>query len=220
MQQTSAEVLRVTVTCSQCEVESDGVVQQGTDFFVPPGTHRLIGHWSGNRSRDASVEGAAGQTQSVSIEEPPQSAAVATNTTSNSTTASTTTTSTTTSSTPEQPRRGGLSPAFFIGGLAATAIVGGVAIWSWIDATSQGNQLIQNAMSTHMRDPAREAAVQSAETRTIILDGVTAGVGAISVGVLIATLVTRNSGASERRVSVTATPGINGYTGLSVTGAF
>jgi len=217
IEQVGPQVGHVTVSCGQCQIEADGTMQQGSDFFVTPGAHALVGHWPGGRANNASVQVVAGQTQSVEISEPAQQAvAVAT---------SSSTPTSTSPITPSQPpvdttpSRGGLHPGFFIGGLVATAAIGGVAVWSWLDATRQNSALIQNAMNTHTRDLAMEQSVQGAELRTTILDIAAAGVGAVTIGFLI---FTRWSGGNDthRRVSVSGSPGVGGYTGLSLNGTF
>jgi hypothetical protein len=222
LQQAAGSALRVTVNCNSCEIEADGAVQQGNEFFVTPGTHRIVGHWSAHRTRESNVEGSAGQTQTVTIEEPPMPVDTAQNAQNGATDSSASGGGTTSSSTQavSAPARGGVSPFFFVGGLVVTAALGGVAIWSWIDATRQGNDLITYAMTNHTRNPMLEQSVASAETRTLALDIATGAVGAVSLGLLIATLVTRPSARTERHVSVSASPGINGYTGLTVSGAF
>lgn len=217
LEQVGPQVGHVTINCGQCQIEADGTMQQGSDFFVTPGAHALIGHWPGGRANNASVEVAAGQTQAVEIREPAQhTVAVAT---SSSAPAGSSPIAVIQPHQDIAPSRGGLHPALFISGLVATAAIGGVAVWSWLDATRQGTALIQNAMTTHTRDLAMEQAVQSAELRTTILDIAAAGVGAVTIGFLI---FTRWSGGNDthRRVSVSGSPGVGGYTGLSLNGTF
>lgn len=66
-----ASLVRVSVTCDGCEAEADGSLQPGTEFFVPPGSHRIVAHWSGGRSREHRMSNArAGVSENVTLQAP------------------------------------------------------------------------------------------------------------------------------------------------------
>lgn len=67
----SGSLVRVTVACDGCEAESDGQLQPGTEFFVTPGAHRIVAHWSGGRSRDHRMNNARGGTSENVTLQPP-----------------------------------------------------------------------------------------------------------------------------------------------------
>lgn len=68
-----ASLVRVTVTCEGCEAEADGSLQPGTEFFVPPGNHRIVAHWPGGRSREHRMNNArAGVAENVTLQAPPE----------------------------------------------------------------------------------------------------------------------------------------------------
>ncbi|MEI8257860.1 MAG: hypothetical protein WCJ30_19465 [Deltaproteobacteria bacterium] len=228
IEQVSPHALRVVIHCAECEIESDGVMQPGTEFFAAPGPHALVGHWAGSRTLRSQVDGAAGQLQTVALAEAvPTGTAIASSAV--PATPAPTTPVTIARRTPER-RNGagdtapashgasGLRPGFFIGGLVATAAFGGAAIWSWLDATSQGGALIAYARTNGAANPTMEASVAGAETRTIALDAVTGVFGAATVAALV---FTRWSSTEERPAArVAVLPALGGVTGLSVVGSF
>lgn len=66
-------LVRVTVACDGCEAEADGSLQPGTEFFVAPGSHRIVAHWSGGRSREHRMTNArAGVAENVTLQAPPE----------------------------------------------------------------------------------------------------------------------------------------------------
>jgi hypothetical protein len=66
-------LVRVTVACDGCEAEADGALQPATEFFVPPGNHRIVAHWSGGRSREHRMTNArAGVAENVTLQAPPE----------------------------------------------------------------------------------------------------------------------------------------------------
>ncbi len=226
IEQVGPQALRVAIQCAACEVESDGVMQPGTEFFTTPGPHALVGHWSGGRTLRSQVDGAAGQVQTVALAESAATGPVVATSSAPSVTppvsASSAPPAVVTVRTPPPPvtpHRGGLHPGVFVGGLVATAALGGVAIWSWLDATNQGSALITYAQTNGAANPTMEASVQSAETRTIALDVATGVVGAATVAFLIFTRWS-NEERPAPRVVVSALPGIGGLTGLTVGGSF
>lgn len=67
----SGSLVRVTVACDGCEAESDGQLQPATEFFVTPGAHRIVAHWSGGRTRDHRMSNARGGTsENVTLQAP------------------------------------------------------------------------------------------------------------------------------------------------------
>ena len=84
----------------------------------------------------------------------------------------------------EQPDGGGsgLHPAFFIGGLVATAAAGGVLIWSGIDTRENpGPDAVRAACAGRGEDCPEYQDGLAKETRTNVLIGVTAGLGAVTL---------------------------------------
>lgn len=66
-------LVRVTVACDGCEAEADGSLQPATEFFVPPGNHRIVAHWPGGRSREHRMTNArAGVAENVTLQAPPE----------------------------------------------------------------------------------------------------------------------------------------------------
>jgi hypothetical protein len=70
----SRNLVRVSVSCDGCEAEANGVLQPATEFFLAPGSHRIVAHWSGGRSRNHSISDArAGTTENVTLQPPAES---------------------------------------------------------------------------------------------------------------------------------------------------
>jgi hypothetical protein len=104
----------------------------------------------------------------------------------------------------------------FVVGVALTLACGGVLVWSGLDANAQGNQLITEAMQTHVRDPALESNVQTAEIRTDVL---AVGTGVLGAATIALAFVTRWHGNTERAVAIAPTVNSAGAA-LSVVGRF
>jgi hypothetical protein len=106
---------------------------------------------------------------------------------------------TTTTSPPAEPEhRKGISPVFFIVGAVATAAVGGVAIWSGLDTVHRKDDYLKSLTQSQLDDG------KAAQTRTNILIGVTAGLGALTFGTLF---FTNWKGGSKEQVAIGIGPG-------------
>jgi hypothetical protein len=124
---------------------------------------------------------------------------------------------------PEEPKRKGLHPAFFLASLAATAGVGGVTAWSGIDTLNNpGKQAVDQACKVEKNDQCQPLLAQGAanEKRTNILIGATAGTAALTVVVAIFTNWGGTRKAAAQR-TITPIGGIDGSSaGLGVRGIF
>jgi hypothetical protein len=89
---------------------------------------------------------------------------------------------------PDQPPSKGLHPAFFFAGLAATAGVGGVTIWSAVDtATNPGPDYVKQVCAGQGESCPEYQTGRSKQLRTNILIGATAGTAAVSLVLAIFT---------------------------------
>lgn len=70
LQQIAPQFARLNVRCGSCEVEVDQVLQSSSEFFVAPGQHSLVAHWSQNRTVTRQVEALAGSIETITLEEP------------------------------------------------------------------------------------------------------------------------------------------------------
>ncbi|EYF02420.1 hypothetical protein [Chondromyces apiculatus] len=122
----------------------------------------------------------------------------------------------------EPSKRGGLPPFVFFGGVAATAVLGGVTIWSGIDTLNNpGEDAVRAGCVGQGTGCALYQEALGKETRTNVLLGVTAGVGVLTV---VSALFTdwgssgRGASTGRRRVEpiVTAT-GRGGFLGAQGT---
>lgn len=83
---------------------------------------------------------------------------------------------------PDTSSGSGISPAFFIGGLVATAAAGGVLIWSGIDTQNNpGPDGVRAACAGQGTDCPEYQDGLAKETRTNALIGATAGAGALTI---------------------------------------
>jgi hypothetical protein len=217
LQALGSRLVRVTVRCQGCDVEVDSVLQATPDFFVTPGRHTLLAHWSEGRTREQTIEAAAGSTETVALEAPPlPERAPPPATPSPMPTPTPAPILVPPPSQRDVAPAPGISPVVFAGGVAATAVLGGLTLASWLDALDGGRQLLQNAERTHTRDVMREQAVQSAEDRTTALLVATGVVGAATV--VTGVFFTRWGG--RTRVALAPATDGRGSVGLSLGGRF
>lgn len=167
----ASTLARIDVRCDGCTLELDGALMEHPSFFVDPGTsHELRATFDTGAVTQRFEGGAGGASQAIEIVAPPPT------------------------EDPEpvvegpvtdEPAQagggGGIHPAFAITGVVLTAIAGGVLIWSGLDAL--------DGVPAYEADPTPErlADGQSRELRTDALIGVTAGLGAITVVLLVFT---------------------------------
>ena len=121
--------LRVEVECEGCTVEVDGAILGHPQFFVEADAeHTVVASFeTGNRSQ--TIRGAAGETRSLSFETPEPEAVV------DEVIGDEAGDATPLDSTPAEAQGGGGVPlAVTITGMVITAGLGGVLIWSGVDA--------------------------------------------------------------------------------------
>lgn len=155
-------VARIDVSCEACTVQVDGSLQELPSFFVLPSvSHRVVAHFSDGRSAEALVNEPARSTRALTLTPPvpetdtvPASATAPVATTPANSTAGATST--------------GLSPVYFYVTAGATAVSGGLLIWSGIDANA--------GVDAYEANPTQEAldAGQAKEARTNALIATTA----------------------------------------------
>jgi hypothetical protein len=217
IQELGPRLERVRVTCDGCEIEVDQRLSPDLEFFVEPGPHRIVAHFSNNRTRSYEFTAEAGGTESVTLEAPPEpppattttgtgtavTGATTTTGTGAATTGTTTVTGPTTTgpTTPPTTARGGLPPAVFITGAVLTAGLAGTLLWSGLDTL--------DGVPAYEANPTPEALAdgQAREMRTNVLIGATAVVGAATLTTLF---ITRWGG--DR---VEAAPVVTGGTGMA-----
>lgn len=138
---------RVTVRCEpSCDVVADGRIIHGStapklSFFLDPGAHTVAVGW-GSITDAKEVKASAGGSTELSFarpdpkptEPPPPVAAAPPPPPPPALTVAPVDPG------PKPSSRGGLPPGFFWGGLAATAALGGVAVWSGIDTQNNPGQ--------------------------------------------------------------------------------
>jgi hypothetical protein len=179
----SPRLCRLSVSCGECEIEVDGVLQGRTEFFLEPGPRTVTAHWGERLSVQRTIECTAGQTQAITLERPPP---------------------------PPPPRRDDppppppppppfrFHPAVPIAsGIVGAGLLTGAAISWWADALPRGRRLIENAQMG-LATPEQERAVYAAEDRTTGLLIAGSVVTAFGVG---AAIFTRWSFSAPRRES-------------------
>jgi hypothetical protein len=66
--ETSPQLARIAVSCDGCTVEADGALQSDNEFFVLPGAHTLVAHWSNQREREHRLSNArAGTSENITL---------------------------------------------------------------------------------------------------------------------------------------------------------
>jgi hypothetical protein len=166
---------RLSVSCSECEIEVDGVLQSRMEFFLEPGPRTITAHWGEQQSVQRTIECVAGQTQSITFERPPPP--------------------------PPPPRRNDLPPppqppppppfrfhpaVPIASGVVGVALLTGAAISWWADALPRGRRLLESAQMGNATLE-QERAVYAAEDRTTGLLIAGSVVTAFGVGAAIFT---------------------------------
>jgi hypothetical protein len=143
----SAELSRIDIECkTRCELVIDQKLVHGfakTEWrvYLDPGRHEVVANFEEEREAVAQTEVVVGQTTTLTLEapaptavppaEPPKVASVVA--------------PPAVDVTPEKPRHG-LPPTVFWIGVGATAVLGGVTVWSGIDtATNPGPDAVREA---------------------------------------------------------------------------
>ncbi|MEZ4409556.1 MAG: hypothetical protein R3A52_24250 [Polyangiales bacterium] len=197
--ESTPQLARVRVACApECALTVDRLVaMQGRaashELFVDPGAHTLGFDWDGRPSRSPDQTVTAGQLIDLSVEAPP--AEVAPPPTPEPTPEPTPVVVAPPTPPPPQPpprARRPLPPAVFWSGLAATAVAGGVLVWSGLDTLSARDAYAQQPTESGYNDGVGR------ETRTNVLIGVTAALGVATavVGVFFTEWGGGRSGAS------------------------
>jgi len=172
-----AELLQVTVECDQPCTLLDGTrIVHGAPavrrlIFLTPGDHAIRAGWSDERTMSQNVSGAAGESSAITFTAPP----VPKKDAPSGAPLGVAGADTGVESSPSRV----LPPIYFLIGAGATAVLGGVTIWSGIDAQNNpgadvvkqacfDNQPNCNALYNEGRD---------AQLRTNILIGATSVVG-------------------------------------------
>ncbi len=163
----AAQLPRLRIVCGTCDVEVDGVLQAGQEFFIEPGEHNVTAHWSGGRTQQQTVQASAGVTNEITLAEPipPPPPVVRVEP----------------SPVVVDDRRPFRFPIVVpIVGIGVTAVLGIVAGISWSDAVGRANQLLGSAM-TGTQTVEQEAGVFAAEDRTSALLVSTIAAGALTL---------------------------------------
>jgi hypothetical protein len=181
-------LVRVRVTCDvSCAVTVDGGTvgpnaAATTEFFVADGPHTLEARWSNRDAVTRQVSGNPGQTVVVEIQAPPQRAQTTTPPSESLSPTPVVSSADASSPTTDQGASseksgGGLPPAVFWVGTGLTVVAAGVLTWSGLDTLS--------ANDDYKQAPTREGYEDGVDRqrRTNILAGVTAGLGAITLGI-------------------------------------
>ena len=207
---------RVHVTCSPaCAVTVDrlavgGAAQESHTFFVEPGARTLETRWANRGTRSRSLECAAGQSVELSLDAPPPEAPAVTP-------APTPVLVVAPPPPPPVARPAGrpLPPVVFWVGLAATAVSGGVLVWSGLDTLSARDAYVQRPSEAGYLDGAGR------ETRTDVLIATTAVLGVATA--VVGALFTEWSGRGAERAGLRVAPWfgrVDGGAGVGVVGSF
>jgi hypothetical protein len=151
------DLVRVDVTCTPaCTLLLDQKVASGEPvatytLYLEPSAHALVAGWTQDRSKSVSITGKKGDTQTLALEAPPEPPPAPKEKKDPVPTSS----SSTTVDAPPAPvaKKSGLPPWVFFTGVGISAIVGGVTVWSGLDATNNpGKSKVQTHCSTGLPD--------------------------------------------------------------------
>lgn len=191
IQSAAATHFRVNVACEGCEVSVGPAIYPTTSVFLEPDNpHQLVAHFGEAGRVERTVSGAAGTSQDLALETPvvrvepdpveaPDPVAEPAE--------------------PAEPVRvegGGLPRGVFFTALGATAVMGGVTLWSGLDTLA--------GVDDYEAMPTQEAydEGQQKERRTNALIGVTSG---LAVATVLIAVFTRWGGGDDLAVGASAT---------------
>jgi hypothetical protein len=173
-----AELVQVTIECSEACTLLDGtrivhgVPAERRIIFLTPGDHTMRAGWSDERTLSQNVTGAAGESSSLTFTAPP----VPKKETPLGASAGATGQDLGAGPSPLRV----LNPLYFYIGAGATAVLGGVTIWSGIDTVNNpGKDKVRDACQRGLTScDSLYNQGKSAELRTNLLIGATSLVGA------------------------------------------
>jgi hypothetical protein len=178
----SPQLERVVLQCEpECGVAADGRVVSLADaariaFYLAPGRHDVVVSWSGDRTRHVAVDAVAGYSRELRVVAPP---AIVGPVPAASSTDARGSGDLRASAAPRVRRPFG--PALFIAGAVLTAAGAGLTIASGIDASNDpGADAVRRDCVGLGEDCATYQRGRSAQARTNILLGATAGVGLVT----------------------------------------
>jgi hypothetical protein len=201
-----AELLQVTVECNEACTLLDGTrivhgaPAQRRIVFLTPGEHTIRAGWSDERTLSQDVTGNAGEAASLSFTAPPVPK--------NDVGSSLSTTPGADTGVPSSLRT--LPPLYFYIGAGATAVLGGVTIWSGIDTVNNPGK---NAVRAECQKPAPNNCDAlynkgvDAQLRTNILIAATSVVGAATA--VVGIFFTDFSGKKKKENTVSVVPWIS-----------
>jgi hypothetical protein len=179
LREAAKKLHQVTLNCTpDCGVATDGRAISSEDgpqavFFLEPGSHDVVVSWSSERNKTQTVAAVAGGNDTFSFEAPPVApppAAVVVVAPPPATPPSTST----------KP----LSPIFFYAGAGLTVVALGVTVWSGVDAENNpGAAAVKRDCVGQGTSCSEYQQGLSAQLRTNVLIGVSAGLGAATAAV-------------------------------------
>ncbi|HEX4338935.1 MAG TPA: hypothetical protein VH062_23675 [Polyangiaceae bacterium] len=209
-----AELLQVTISCSEACTILDGtrivygVPAERRIVFLTPGDHTIRAGWSDERTLSQNVSGAAGESSSLTFAAPPVPQKEAPLSTSLNTTGA--------DEGAQASSLRVLQPLYVYIGAGATAVLGGVTIWSGIDTVNNpGKDKVRDAClhGTQATCDSLYNQGKNAELRTNLLIGATSLVGAATA--VVAIFFTDWSG-KKKSDSATIVPWVSYDAGPSV----
>jgi hypothetical protein len=179
------DLFELTITCSEpCELAVTSKIVHGAPsltrvLYLTEGSHAVRAGFSADRSASRDVQATAGGQGSIVFETPAAAAEAPVSTRPAPTQE--------TAPLPAEPRSGGWSPAVFWVGAGLTAAAGAATIWSGVDTLNNpGEERVRQECARDDESCALYQEGLSAQRRTNVLIGVTAGLGlgTVLVGLL------------------------------------
>ena len=191
-------LVRVDVQCEGCAVQVDGTVMEHPSFFVEPGSEHVVEAAFETGTRRETVQAAAGEQRSLAFEAPPPPATAEATPGENGETGADPV-----EPDPAVPQASGGAPVpvwVTVTALVATLAVGGVLVWSGIDAL--------DGVPAYEMNPTAEALAdgQARELRTNLLIG---GTSLLAATTLVLAIFTDWGGGPAQAGDVQASFGIH-----------
>jgi hypothetical protein len=203
MSRAGRELFELTAVCdTPCDLTVDGKLVYGPPdirraIYVHPGTLTVRAGWSDNRSDSQQVDATVGGKGELIFNTPPLPEPAKAPASQNVPAASGSSDAPVRDEGPP-PKRSGWSPVVFWMGVGATAVAGGITIWSGVDTQNDpGVERVREECRGQGEDCELYQDGLAKQLRTNVLLGVTGGLGAATI--LIGAVATDWSGGSSAR---------------------
>lgn len=229
LQDNTPKLQKVTLNCDPaCTVTLDGKVVRDDAatsqvIFADPGEHSLVAGWSKDRSVSRPVSGKEGSATTLEVTAPPEPEAAPPAPSPTSPAPAPTSTSAASTPAVEVSTSKGAPPMLFWLALGTTTVVGGITVWSGLDARANPgpDTVREKCVGLGTACPEYQDGLSKERRTNYLLAGTGIGVASTAViGLFFTDWGDRSGGKQEAGARVTPMLDTSGGVGLNATGRF